>query len=108
MTVFYAGDFETTTNDQETEVWLSCFTNVAKYDKVSDFTVNTDLKGFLKSLYLDVLSDHEKTNETDYIIFFHNLKFDGSFLLSFFLSTFFLIVSLILSFLNFIQIFYRL
>ena len=86
MPVFYAGDFETTTNDQETEVWLSCFTNVTNYDKVSDFTVNTDLQGFLKALYLDVLSNHEQTKEDDYIIFFHNLKFDGSFLLSFFLK----------------------
>lgn len=86
MTVFYAGDFETTTNEQETEVWLSCFTKVANYEKLSEFTVNTDLQGFLKSFYLDVLSDHEQTKEDDYIIFFHNLKFDGSFLLSFFLK----------------------
>ena len=86
MPIFYAGDFETTTNDQETEVWLSCFTNVTNYDKVSDFTINTDLQGFLKALYLDVLSNHEQTKEDDYIVFFHNLKFDGSFLLSFFLK----------------------
>ena len=86
MTVFYAGDFETTTNEQETEVWLSCFTKVTNYDNLSEFKVNTDLQGFLKALYLDVLSDHEETKEDDYIIFFHNLKFDGSFLLSFFLK----------------------
>ena len=86
MTVFYAGDFETTTNEQETEVWLSCFTKVINYENLSEFKVNTDLQGFLKALYLDVLSDHEQTKEDDYIVFFHNLKFDGSFLLSFFLK----------------------
>ena len=34
MTVFYAGDFETTTNEQETEVWLSCFTKVINYEHI--------------------------------------------------------------------------
>lgn len=86
MSVFYAGDFETTINEQETEVWLSCFTKVTNYRKMSSFIVNHNLQDFLKFLYLDVLEDHEKTNEDDYIVFFHNLKFDGSFLLSFFLK----------------------
>ncbi len=86
MTCYYAGDFETTTNEEETEVWLSCFAKVVDYDKLDTFKVNTSLEDFLKSLYLDLDKTYTDTGEDDFIIFFHNLKFDGSFLLSFFLS----------------------
>ena len=86
MTCYYAGDFETTTNEEETEVWLSCFAKVVDYDKLETFKVNTSLEDFLKTLYLDLDKTYTETGEDDFIIFFHNLKFDGSFLLSFFLS----------------------
>ncbi|AID18048.1 DNA polymerase [Streptococcus phage SOCP] len=86
MTCYYAGDFETTTNEEETEVWLSCFAKVIDYDKLDTFKVNTSLEDFLKSLYLDLDKTYTETGEDEFIIFFHNLKFDGSFLLSFFLN----------------------
>lgn len=86
MTCYYAGDFETTTNEEETEVWLSCFAKVIDYDKLDTFKVNTSLEDFLKSLYLDLDKTYAETGEDEFIIFFHNLKFDGSFLLSFFLN----------------------
>ena len=86
VTCYYAGDFETTTNEEETEVWLSCFAKVVDYDKLDTFTVNTSLEDFLKALYLDLDKTYTETGEDEYIIFFHNLKFDGSFLLSFFLN----------------------
>lgn len=83
MTVYYAGDFETTVNEQETEVWLSCFVNVEQYEELNNFVINTNIKDFFKSLYTTVTANYKKTGENDYVIFFHNLKFDGSFILNF-------------------------
>ena len=54
MTCYYAGDFETTTNKDETEVWLSCFARVIDYDRLDTFKVNTSIEDFLKALYLDL------------------------------------------------------
>jgi len=86
MTVYYASDFETTTSPDFTEVWLSCFVNVEHYADLDRFTVNTNIKDFIKSLYIDTYTTYKNTGETDYVVFFHNLKFDGSFLLNFFLD----------------------
>ena len=49
MTVFFAGDFETTTNPEKTEVWLSCLVNVEKYNDEQAYKVDTNIKDFLKS-----------------------------------------------------------
>ena len=86
MTVFYAGDFETTTSPEQTEVWLSCFVNVEQYEDEQSYKVNDNIKDFIKSLYIEAVATHRKTGERDFIVFFHNLKFDGSFLLNFFLE----------------------
>ena len=86
MTVFFAGDFETTTSPEQTEVWLSCLVNVEKYNDKQAYKVNENIKDFLKTLYIETLSLYRQTGERDFIVFFHNLKFDGSFLLNFFLE----------------------
>ena len=86
MTVFYASDFETTTSPEFTEVWLSCFVNVEHYADSDRFRVNTNIKDFIKCLYIDVYNTYRNTGENDFVVFFHNLKFDGSFLLNFFLD----------------------
>ena len=86
MTVLFAGDFETTTSPEKTEVWLSCLVNVEKYNDEQAYKVDTTIKDFLKSLYIETLAMHRKSGERDFIVFFHNLKFDGSFLLNFFLE----------------------
>ena len=74
MTCYYAGDFETTTNEEETEVWLSCFAKVIDYDKLDTFKVNTSLEGFLKALYLDLDKTYTETGEDDFNHFLSQLK----------------------------------
>lgn len=86
MPCYLAGDFETTTNPKETEVWLSCYARVEDYNDFSKFKVHENIEDFLKSIYLTMCQINEELGEDDFIIFFHNLKFDGSFLLNFFLS----------------------
>ena len=86
MTVYFAGDFETTTSPEFTEVWLSCFVNVENFADPEKFKVNDNIKDFVKSLYVETLTIFNNTGEDDFIVFFHNLKFDGSFLLNFFLD----------------------
>ena len=85
MTVFFAGDFETTTSPEQTEVWLSCLVNVEKYNDEKAYKVNDNIKDFLKTLYIETIALYRNSGERDFIVFFHNLKFDGSFLLNFFL-----------------------
>ena len=47
MTVFFAGDFETTTSPEQTEVWLSCLVNVENYNDEQAYKVDTNIKDFL-------------------------------------------------------------
>ena len=56
MTVFFAGDFETTTSPEQTEVWLSCLVNVEKYNDEQAYKVNDNIKDFLKTLIKEVLN----------------------------------------------------
>ena len=77
MTVFFAGDFETTTSPEQTEVWLSCLVNVEKYNDEQAYKVNDNIKDFLKTLYTETLALYRNSGERDFIVFFHNLKFSS-------------------------------
>lgn len=86
MTIFYSADFETTVNPNKTEVWLACFVNCLNYNDFECFKVQSNIKDFFKELYIDMALEYDKSQENDFICFFHNLKFDGSFILNFFLE----------------------
>lgn len=87
---YLVADFETTTGDQrkppkdrETEVWLSCFGDVDKYNNKDSFLVQYNIQNFFIALvnYCNLNNDGK-----DVVVFFHNLKFDGSFIANFLLS----------------------
>ena len=46
MPCYLAGDFETTTNPKETEVWLSCYARVEDYNDFSKFKVHENIEDF--------------------------------------------------------------
>lgn len=63
----YVADFETTTDESDCRVWAWAITDIKKAEKV---TVGNTLESFIKHLY--------KIKGT---VFFHNEKFDGSFII---------------------------
>ena len=73
-TRFFVGDFETTVYDgqKDTEVWAGAVVELFD-DNVSIFHSISETFSYLKSL------------KSDIVCYFHNLKFDGSFWLSYFL-----------------------
>lgn len=79
--VVYAADFETTTdNSEKVEVWSAAeievgFTCPAAASKVHH---QSSMKGFIQWV-----EDTAHTFQCDLIIYFHNLKFDGSYILDF-------------------------
>lgn len=82
---FLVADFETTTGDQkakpkdrETEVWLAGFADVDDYADRDSYVVTGDIESFFDKLeqYCEMHSDEYN----EFVCFFHNLKFDGSFI----------------------------
>ena len=71
MSKYYVADFETTTKGNSTHVWAWCCVEVGNLNNIE---IGTNIKSFLK--YCKTLN-----NAT---VFFHNLKFDGMFLLNYF------------------------
>lgn len=78
--VMYMADFETTVYDgqTETEVWAAALVKIGTeavviYHSIGDF--------------LHAVETLSVCDKTDIIIYFHNLKFDGTFILSYLLST---------------------
>ena len=73
-TRFFVGDFETTVynGQKDTEVWAGAVVELFD-DNVSIFHSISETFSYLKSL------------KSDIVCYFHNLKFDGSFWLSYFL-----------------------
>lgn len=67
----YVADFETTTNLDETRVWAYAICNVNNTD---DIILGTNINDFIK------WCEDEKEN---HIIYFHNLKFDVQFIISY-------------------------
>lgn len=62
----YYCDFETTKKEDKTRVWLAC-----KLDDDNNYEIYNNIKDFLYSF---------RKSST---LYFHNLKFDGSFILNF-------------------------
>lgn len=86
-------DFETTVVpdyyiDEEikefnTCVWIACFVEDYLYNDIDNFDISFSIEEFFNNLLLYIVNNRHK-DDTDITIFFHNLKFDGSFILNFF------------------------
>lgn len=73
---FYVADFETSvyTGQKETEVWAAALTSdISSYD--DEVSVFNNIEDFLEECVKRTVNDSA-------IVYFHNLKFDGSFILS--------------------------
>lgn len=73
----YVADFETTVykGQKETEVWSAAICDVGNHDP-NKVNVYNDIDSFMKSFYRLGFKQYSHVR-----IFFHNLKFDGSFIL---------------------------
>lgn len=71
----YCADFETTTNLDDCRIWAWALTEIGN---TSNFKTGIDIDSFISEM--ETLS---KKNET---VFFHNLKFDGEFVLHYLLT----------------------
>ena len=67
----YAGDFETTTTPDDLRVWASCLV-----------TIDTGETAFIGN---DIDSFFDFLRKRNSVVYFHNLKFDGEFILSYLL-----------------------
>lgn len=74
MNKFFVADFETTYCDEDdiARVWLSCL-----MDENGKYVISDCIDDFMIDLFQ--ISDKDKNNKT--VVYFHNLKFDGSFLI---------------------------
>lgn len=72
MLKYYTADFETTTDKDDLRVWAW---GVCDIDNPNNFEYGTDIESFINWCY-----KHNNSN-----IYFHNLKFDGEFILSYLL-----------------------
>lgn len=70
----YAGDFETTTDENDTRVWAYSLCNIEDY---TEFKYGTSIDEFF-----EFCSDYLN----NYKIWFHNLKFDGSYIIDYLLN----------------------
>jgi hypothetical protein len=72
--IAYTADFETTTDEDDCRIWAYAVCNV---DEPEEFYYGTTFEEFIR------FCAHPKKN---YTLYFHNLKFDGSFILSWLLN----------------------
>ena len=70
----YAADFETTTEENDCRVWAFSLCNI---DDIEEFRYGNSFEEFIK-----FCSDPKE----NYTLYFHNLKFDGSFIISWLLN----------------------
>lgn len=68
----YEGDFETTTDPKDVRVWASCLVDVDTFETAF---IGNDIESFFHYL-----------KDKNSIVYKHNLKFDGEFILSYLLS----------------------
>lgn len=68
--IAYTADFETTTDENDCRVWAWAVCNI---NDPSEFHYGNNFEQFI-----DFCSNHHK----NYTLYFHNLKFDGSFIIS--------------------------
>ena len=74
LNLCYAGDFETTTDEHDCRVWAYALCNV---EDPSEFVYGNSIDGFF-----DFCENHLH----NYKIWFHNLKFDGIFIINYLLN----------------------
>lgn len=74
LNLCYAGDFETTTDENDVRVWAYSLCNIDDY---TDFKYGTSIDEFF-----EFCSDYLH----NYKIWFHNLKFDGSYIIDYLLN----------------------
>ena len=74
LNLCYAGDFETTTDENDCRVWAFSLCNI---DDFTDFKYGTSIDEFF-----DFCEDYLH----NYKIWFHNLKFDGIFIINYLLT----------------------
>lgn len=74
LNLCYAGDFETTTDENDARVWAYSLCNV---DDPSEFIYGNSIDEFF-----DICADYQH----NYKIWFHNLKFDGVWIISWLLN----------------------
>ena len=87
-----AADFETTTifeknldkdiNNKKLETWLNCFVDIRKCYDMEEYRISTSTEEFFEQVHNQI----EQQDNNDVIIYFHNLKFDGSYILNYFNS----------------------
>lgn len=70
----YAGDFETTTDENDARVWAYSLCNIEDY---TQFIYGTSIEEFF-----ELCKDYNH----NYKIWFHNLKFDGSYIIDYLLN----------------------
>lgn len=87
-----AADFETTTifeknldkdiNNKKLVTWLNCFVDIRKCYDMQEYRISTSTEEFFEQVHNQI----EQQDNNDVIIYFHNLKFDGSYILNYFNS----------------------
>lgn len=85
-----AADFETTTifeenlerdiNNKKLVTWLNCFVDIRKCNDMQEYRISTSTEEFFNQVHKQI----EQQDNKDCIIYFHNLKFDGSYILNYF------------------------
>ena len=75
LSLCYAGDFETTTDENDCRVWAYSLCNV---EDPTEFIYGTSIEEFF-----EICADYSH----NYKIWFHNLKFDSAYLLNYLLSS---------------------
>ena len=79
--ICYTADFETTTDDNDCRIWAYALCNI---DDPTEFHYGTTFEEFM---------DFCSNEANNYTLYFHNLKFDGSFIISWLLHNGFEYVS---------------
>lgn len=72
----YVADFETTTDPDNCYVWAYAIREVSKYDDEKETIIGTSIEDFMAWCM----------NEGNHKVYFHNLKFDGQFILNWLLK----------------------
>ena len=70
VTPIYVADFETTTDPEDCRVWAWGIVDIEKCRSGWNVEIGQDIKSFI-----------EYISDSDKVIYFHNLRFDGMFIL---------------------------
>lgn len=78
--IAYTADFETTTDEKDCRIWAYAVCNI---EDTTDFHYGTTFEDFIEFC----------SDEKNYTLYFHNLKFDGSFIIAWLLNNSFEYIS---------------